>query len=175
MANKIDWGIVEQSVGTSWKWLLFSFRGRANRKKFWLAILLPLLMISIPGVLVAQDMIKTAQKIHACQEQNPAMDRQECVNTVRSNKSDLTENVIAGISILITVPGLWILGALQAKRFHDTNRSGWCILISIFLLAILNPIPGLYGLGGFLALIWPGFFKGTSGPNKYGQDPLQKS
>lgn len=59
--------------------------------------------------------------------------------------------------LLLTIyPGL----AIIVKRIHDRNRSAW------FLLVFLIPIVGL----------WPAieipFLKGTTGPNKYGNDPL---
>ena len=61
--------------------------------------------------------------------------------------------------ILIIYPSL----AVMAKRCHDRGRSGW------FLLVLLVPI----------VQIWPmivvAFLKGTSGPNKYGEDPLQQN
>ena len=49
--------------------------------------------------------------------------------------------------------------AVSARRLHDTNRSGWWILIGL--------IPFL----GALVLIVFYLLDGTPGPNKYGPDP----
>jgi uncharacterized membrane protein YhaH (DUF805 family) len=59
---------------------------------------------------------------------------------------------------------LWISLALNVKRLHDRNRSGW------FLLAGLVPI-----IGGLWLLIEMGFLKGTDGPNRYGESPDSKA
>jgi uncharacterized membrane protein YhaH (DUF805 family) len=51
--------------------------------------------------------------------------------------------------------------AVQAKRWHDRNKSAWWILINLI------PI-----IGGLWALIECGFLRGTDGPNRFGADPL---
>ncbi|HOB13458.1 MAG TPA: DUF805 domain-containing protein [Novosphingobium sp.] len=53
------------------------------------------------------------------------------------------------------IPGL----AVTVRRLHDTNRSGWFILISLI------PLVGSIVLLVFL------FSEGTRGPNNYGEDP----
>ena len=66
---------------------------------------------------------------------------------------------------LWAVYGLIMLGllipslAVSIRRLHDTNRSGWWILIGL--------IPFL----GALVLIVFYLLDGTPGPNKYGPDP----
>jgi uncharacterized membrane protein YhaH (DUF805 family) len=51
-----------------------------------------------------------------------------------------------------------------AKRFHDRDKSGWWACI-VFMPAI----------GLLWVIIECGFLKGTTGPNKYGPDPLDVS
>ena len=62
-------------------------------------------------------------------------------------------------SLLLLCPSL----AVQAKRWHDRDSSGWWVLI--------NFIPVI---GGIAALIVNGFLKGTVGANQYGEDPLEQ-
>ncbi len=55
---------------------------------------------------------------------------------------------------------LWILWpslAIQAKRWHDRNKSAWWILIS--LIPVIGPV---------WALIENGFLPGTPGDNRFG-------
>lgn len=67
---------------------------------------------------------------------------------------------IIGILMLIL---LWPSLAIQAKRWHDRNKSGYWIL--------LNFIPII----GFLWITFElGFLRGTEGNNDYGADPLSK-
>lgn len=63
--------------------------------------------------------------------------------------------VVVGIALIW--PGL----AGYAKRLHDRNMSAWWILL------VLIP-----GVGGLALLVICGFLKGTTGPNRYGPDPL---
>jgi uncharacterized membrane protein YhaH (DUF805 family) len=48
------------------------------------------------------------------------------------------------------------------KRLHDLDYSGWYYLIALIPL-----------IGGLILFIQTGFIKGTTGPNKYGDDPTQ--
>jgi uncharacterized membrane protein YhaH (DUF805 family) len=59
------------------------------------------------------------------------------------------------VSLLLFLPGL----AVSVRRLHDLDRSGW------WLLLILT------GIGIILLLIWD-CMRGTSGPNRFGPDPL---
>jgi uncharacterized membrane protein YhaH (DUF805 family) len=55
----------------------------------------------------------------------------------------------------------WPNFAVQAKRWHDVNKSAWWILI--------NALP----IVGWLIGLWEnGFASGDVGDNKYGPDPL---
>ena len=56
----------------------------------------------------------------------------------------------------------WPSIAVQAKRWHDVNKSAWWLLINI--VPIIGPL---------WALIENGFIAGTTGENRYGPDPLK--
>lgn len=56
--------------------------------------------------------------------------------------------------------------ALNVRRLHDRNMSGWFLLLLIVLSAI--PVIGLIASIGWLVLM---LLPGTPGPNKYGDDP----
>ena len=64
---------------------------------------------------------------------------------------------------------LWVLGsiipsiAVQVRRFHDQDRSGWMILLGFI------PYVGSIIVFVFMCL------SGTRGPNRYGPDPLDPS
>ena len=57
---------------------------------------------------------------------------------------------------------LWPILAVEAKRWHDRNKSAWWLLISAV------PI-----IGGIWALVETGLLEGTTGENQYGKDPLE--
>lgn len=61
---------------------------------------------------------------------------------------------IFGLAMFL--PGL----AVTVRRLHDTDRSGWFILLGLIPL-----------VGAIILLIWY-CTKGTDGPNRFGPDPL---
>jgi len=116
--------------------LLLSFDGRINRGKFWNGILV---LLAIYVVLIVINLI------------------------FRGIFGDSVITMLIGIiSIVIYLAMIWPSIALGVKRFHDRNKSGWWVLIS------LVPI-----IGGLWYLIECGFLEGTKGPNQFGPDPLQ--
>ena len=68
---------------------------------------------------------------------------------------------IGWAGIVLHAFALWPAFALNIKRWHDRDKSGWWILIG--LIPIVGPI---------WALVEVGFLAGTPGPNQYGPDPL---
>jgi uncharacterized membrane protein YhaH (DUF805 family) len=75
----------------------------------------------------------------------------------------IIDNAIIGLPIIGVVVSLGLLLpglSVSIRRLHDTDRTGWWILIG------LVPI-----VGAILLLIWY-CTKGTTGPNSYGSDPL---
>jgi uncharacterized membrane protein YhaH (DUF805 family) len=65
--------------------------------------------------------------------------------------------LLSGIwSLIVLLPSL----AVGARRLHDTDRSGWWLLIMLVPLI------------GFIVLIWFFVTRGNDGPNRFGADPL---
>ena len=73
---------------------------------------------------------------------------------------DSTQDGIILISILVYFGLLIPMLAVQVRRLHDINRSGWWILISFVPL-----------VGAILLIVWH-CSKGTQGGNRFGIDPL---
>lgn len=82
--------------------------------------------------------------------------------------------------LAILVPSI----AVGIRRLHDTNRSGWWLLVCYApaLLSMLLPILGIVNLSlamilsivsliGAIVLIVFFVLEGTKGPNQYGPDP----
>jgi len=68
---------------------------------------------------------------------------------------------MAILFLLVAFASIWPGLAINIKRWHDRDKSGWWIFIS--LIPLVGPI---------WALIEVGFLPGTPGPNQYGPDPL---
>ncbi len=68
---------------------------------------------------------------------------------------------MVGILILpIVGVFLWVSVALQVKRWHDRDKSGWWVFIN--LIPLVGPLVSFVELG---------CLRGTYGPNQYGPDP----
>ena len=65
------------------------------------------------------------------------------------------------VSLVAMLLLIWPSLAVQAKRWHDIDKSAWWILVGLI------PI-----IGGIWALVANGFLRGTAGPNRFGADPL---
>ena len=82
---------------------------------------------------------------------------------VSTTSNVLGEEVAIIILCLVGLVLFWSLIAIQVKRWHDRDKSGWWILINFI------PIVGAW------ALIENGFLRGTEGKNRFGEDPLERS
>jgi uncharacterized membrane protein YhaH (DUF805 family) len=71
---------------------------------------------------------------------------------------DTIGSVLIGLFSLLSI---WPALAVQVKRWHDRDKSGWWILIN------LVPV-----IGALWALIECGFLRGTVGQNRFGSDPV---
>lgn len=138
----------------------FSFKGRANRQHFWMTALL-LLVFFVIGAMLTLGMGRLAP-------------------------------FLAILFIPILLAFYVAVLANGARRLHDRDKSAWWLLLFFVLPTILglparlasySDSEGLRAVAGLLALvglpfsIWAfvemGCMQGTTGPNKYGDDPLQ--
>ena len=69
----------------------------------------------------------------------------------------MNETVVGLLALLLMIPSTWISLAIQVKRWHDRDKSGWWALINIV------PV-----IGGLWALVECGFLKGDEGANRFG-------
>ncbi len=118
----------------------FDFQGRSRRAEYWLFYLLTIIVtmvLYVPLLAVGMD-FETGEP-----------------------------NAIGGLVMLVL--GLVWLGlfvpslAVLIRRLHDTNRSGWWVLISFLPL-----------VGGLVLFIFT-VLNGTAGPNRFGADPKAES
>lgn len=111
---------------------IFSFKGRINRLKYWLHSLLPIFFL-ILGV----------------------------IPLVIAGEEGIEPNPLFSILMLVLwIVAIWISLAIQVKRWHDLDQSGWWMLI------------GFIPYVNIIVFIMLGFTKGTNGLNRFGKDPL---
>jgi uncharacterized membrane protein YhaH (DUF805 family) len=116
------------------------FSGRSRRKEYWMFVLLQMLIL-IPVAFLAILMGGPVE--------DPA-------NPFGSTAM----LIVLGVYFLVFfIPGL----AVQVRRFHDQDKSGWFILLGFI------PYVGSLILLVFMCL------EGTRGPNRFGPDPKDPS
>jgi uncharacterized membrane protein YhaH (DUF805 family) len=141
----------------------FSFRGRTNRQRYW-----------VTGITIFVLFFLSALVVTALGEL-PVI-------------GILADLIFLGVIVAAFVAVL----ANGARRLHDRARSAWWLIVFVGLPVLLS-IPAEIAKGGMpdgatilaslIALlglpfsIWGfvvmGCLKGTAGPNKFGDDPLQ--
>ena len=122
-----------------WKNLLFSFEGRIGRAPYWYFTLAVIIIFGVLGSFVGMSMFASLGNPDAAQPSaGPA-------------------GMLFPLACLLI---LWPALAVQAKRWHDVDKSAWWILIGLVPL-----------VGGLIALVFNGFIASTPGPNRYGSPP----
>jgi len=114
--------------------MLFSFEGRISRKPYWMWILF---IIIGTIVTITIDIMILGESIEETGGFTP-------------------------VYIIFSLLTIWPSLAIQAKRWHDRDKSAWWILIT--LIPVIGPI---------WALVENGFLVGTDGDNRFGSNPLQ--
>ena len=153
--------------------LLFSFRGRINRKQYWIGAGLVTFMSFV------SQMLTSTMSLGALDTKDPAE---------RLSHALGASALVLPISLLV----LWCSLAIQFKRFHDRGRTGWISIVPLALnvlmvvavlcdifggaplertVADVMPFVGLLMLTGLAFFIDLGCLPSVEGPNKYGPPP----
>jgi uncharacterized membrane protein YhaH (DUF805 family) len=155
-----------------WPKTYFAFEGRFNRAKYWLHSVLAL-GVTMFLQLIAMYMFPIPDEI------------------IMVFKSETLQKVIMGIiGAAPAVTFVYISTAISVKRLHDRDKSGWWGLFylglpSLILFAIVMAADANGHVTGWPAALTIPYFillivtfvelaclKGTTGPNRFGPDPL---
>jgi uncharacterized membrane protein YhaH (DUF805 family) len=156
---------VEASAKLSWPQILFSFKGRLSRMRFLIGFISTVAFVAVLFVAAALTIEPFFQ---AAQSQTEDF------------TTTLPELLERRLLLVVVISSWWPALALVLKRLHDLGQ-GWKLLLVFAALDVLwaslhllnkdelaQPIAGVdLGLTFMLALI-----RGTTGPNRYGPDPL---
>lgn len=127
------------------RWL--DFKSRSSRSEYWWAIL-GLILISI---LIEFAIIMSGEPLA---NRGNLFENQAYPILFRGSFGDWFLLIV--FELFTKIAGL----ALSVRRLHDTNRSGWWVLISFTII-------------GLIPLIYWYCTKGSTGGNKFGSDPLE--
>ena len=149
------------------------FSGRSCRREFWIWVLFVILVAILLGVVDSLLGLGGRFGYGDRLAMGPGM-------MDRSYGAHLHGGVLSHLFLLaIIIPNI----AVAVRRLHDTDHSGWWLLITIVphLLAAMLALAGVLVLGGLIGLL--GFVgavvllvwycqPGVRGPNLFGPDPL---
>jgi len=127
------------------------FRGRSIRSEFWWVQLFNVIVSMVLMVPIFGSLMKYATAEAAGEVVNPA------------DIFSIGWIPLILFGLINLIPSI----ALNIRRFHDRNQTGWLYLLYI----AISWIP-LVGLIAMIAFIVNFCMAGTNGPNKYGNDPL---
>jgi uncharacterized membrane protein YhaH (DUF805 family) len=153
----------------NWTWYLFSFEGRINRAKFWLAPLIWFAAVysfmTIFSWIIIGILLASGNHSHSVSsETSPAL-------------------YLAVFPLLVIF--VWLFAATTIKRLHDRARSGWWLVLFLVAPRPLDRLSDWLDYGPLAALVsaidigvsaWCFVelfcLRGTKGPNRFGSDPL---
>ena len=168
----------------NWTWYLFGFRGRLNRARMWLAVLIMFCFMIVFGGLT----IGLGRLFSLTDKTSFNLDLDDVFRIIDPANWRMVARSEAWLlfgKTIATGSCLWVYLATSIKRLHDRDKSGWWI-VPFFV------IPGLFqqfedrlpdswwvlplSLIVFALLIWSFVelycLRGTQGTNQYGPDPL---
>lgn len=163
-------------------WFLFSPKGRINRAKMWLAVLIIVCwMIFFGGLVIAVGSIFGGPKSFGFGVSNIFRILDPLAYRSLSNV-DLFRFVAKAIG---TVLFGWVYLATSIKRLHDRDKSGWWMVPFFAVPGIFDNFADRFdfsyaamplGLAAFVLCIWGFvemyFLKGSRNTNRFGADPL---
>lgn len=146
------------------------FSGRSRRKEFWLWVLFVLIVSIILSIVDKALGLGGATSVGA----DPLAPGTTGFNYGAAVRGGLLANLFA---LAVLVPNL----AVAVRRLHDTDRTGWWLVVPLGLLLLgtaltfaAPPVGAiLLLLGGIAAIALLVFYilPGTAGPNRFGPDP----
>ena len=126
----------------------FDFQGRSSRSEYWWA---QLFIVIVFVLLMAFAVSAYSREFEGVYESGIPIN------------FEVQMSVLGLFLLVIIIPNI----ALSVRRFHDLNQTGWLVLAFWFGARI-----PMLGILVFLANIIVFIMRGSSGPNDYGDDPL---
>ena len=129
------------------------FKGRSRRKEYWSFFLLSMIVM----VVIMALRSATGPSMMEVMAENP------------DNPLAIYGWMYGGVGMLLA---LWTLAtfvpniALNVRRLHDRDMSGWWLLG--FFVGMIIPIINIVASIAYLVFM---FLPGTAGPNRFGPDP----
>ena len=169
-------------------WLLLSFKGRINRAKMWLAVLVITCWMIFLGMLAVAASSVLGGPTSFSFNINDLFRVLDPASYRSLSWADVPSILIKAIGAPLF---LWVYLATSTKRLHDRDKSGWWMvpyfvapglfdqfvdrlgdtfLDDIYLLMLVGLVAFVFLVWGFIEMF---FLKGSRKTNRFGPNPLQ--
>jgi uncharacterized membrane protein YhaH (DUF805 family) len=169
-----------------WNWFLFSFDGRINRARLWLAVPVLLSWMICLGLLAIALGSLFGNPAPTSSFSFSTSDLFKLLNPDSYQSLRTTGLPLLLVKVVGTPLVLWVYLATSIKRLHDRDRSGWWMVPFFVMPGIFNELADRFdysyaawplALATFVLYLW-GFvemycLKGSPRTNRFGPNPLQ--
>ena len=139
-------------------WFFLSLHGRVSRQEFWLGYG----GIVVVALSLVRSLPHASDAVYFLPGDTP------------DNDAWRSELFSFGWPECTSLALTWPIIAIYAKRLHDP--AWWLLLLpAVTFVAGLSEFNRLHVAAYFLLLLVLGFLPGGSGPNRFGEDPLERS
>ena len=167
-------------------WYLFSFEGRINRARYWLAMLIILCWMMFLAALTV-GVVVLLGGTGPINIGFGGGDLFKIFNPASYRSLSLADLPVLFLKAAFSVLFLWVCLATSIKRLHDRDKSGWWVVPFLVIPCLYNPFADLFpddsyfsyfllplGLIAFVGCIWGFielyFLKGSRKTNRFGPD-----
>jgi uncharacterized membrane protein YhaH (DUF805 family) len=177
---------------------LFGFKGRIDRARYWYALFASvafyIVFMAIAASVIGVIFGATVKSIHVnflgAFGSPLSLPFSAHFGNADPETSALATRIFYIVATPIAVVGIWFITATTIKRLHDRDLSGWWSVVFLIVPALLSHIVDRIGddsyvasaftlslaVAAFSLKVWGIFellfFRGTSGPNRFGPAPL---
>jgi uncharacterized membrane protein YhaH (DUF805 family) len=169
-----------------WVWYLFSFKGRINRAKFWLAGLIIVCWMMVLAVLAIATGLVGGKGVTFGFNVEDVFRAFDPDSYKSLSWSGLPALLIKAVGTALFG---WVYLAVSIKRLHDRDKSAWWMVPYFAVPGLMSQFSDrlpdesylmmIAGLIVFVLYVWGfielGFLSGTRYPNRYGANPLRKA
>ncbi len=166
-----------------YEWFLSRFEGRINRARYWLATL-----VILGSMFVALLLLAVISMIFGIATGTLSINIIGISASFELGDDDTAVKVAMFPQVVVipmTLVFAWFYMTASIRRLHDRNKSGWWIIPFVAATGFYGQFgnwlgnsraAAFVGIAVFVAFIWGIVemycLKGTSGPNRFGPDPL---
>ena len=126
------------------------FEGRSRRSEFWLWVLFRILIGMVAGSVMSSVLFSSMASVHTMANMSPDAMSQAYLNSMSNYMRVMP--IFSLINLALLVPSI----AVGVRRLHDTNRTGWWMIMPIVVAIAGVILFFIFGGSALFSLIQAG-------------------